>query len=40
MRRPEDKNNANFNTCWPNLFNAVVEHLELKEIEMFGRQFT
>jgi hypothetical protein len=40
MRRPVDKNNANFNTCWPNLFNAVVEHLELKEIEMFGRQFT
>lgn len=40
MRRPEDKNNNNFNYRWPNLFNAVIESLELREIEMTGRQYT
>ena len=40
MRRPEDKNKDNFNPRWPNLFNAVIESLEIKEIELKGRQFT
>jgi exonuclease III/ubiquitin len=40
MRRPEDKNNSNFNYRWPNLFNAVIESLELREIEMTSRQYT
>jgi hypothetical protein len=40
MRGPEDKSNDNFDPRWPNLFNDVIEHLELKEIEMLGRQFT
>jgi exonuclease III len=39
-RRPEDKNNNNFNYQWANLFNAVIEILELREIEMTGQQYT
>ena len=40
MRRPEDKNKNNFNFRWPNLFNAVIESLEMKEIDLKGRHFT
>ena len=40
MRRPEDKNNDNFNPRWPNLFNVVIESLDLREIEMLGRHYT
>jgi hypothetical protein len=30
----------NFDTKWPNLFNAVIESLDLKEINLSGRQIT
>jgi hypothetical protein len=40
MRRPEDKNNANFNPRWPCIFNAIIDHLDLREIALSGRQFT
>ena len=40
MRHPEDKSIYNFDTKWPNLFNAVIETLDLKEIVMSGRQYT
>lgn len=40
MRRPEDKSTDNFDFKWPNLFNQVIEVLDLKEIEMLGRQYT
>jgi hypothetical protein len=40
MRRAEDKSNENFNFRWPNLFNVIIENLELREIEMVGHQFT
>ena len=40
MRRPEDKSSGVFDFKWPNLFNAVMESLDLKEIVMSGRQFT
>jgi hypothetical protein len=33
MRRPEDKNKDTFNPRLPNLFNVVIESLELKEID-------
>jgi hypothetical protein len=39
MRHPDDKNTDNFNIRWPNLFNAVIETLQLKEIVMSGRQY-
>ena len=40
MRCPEDKSTDNFDFKWPNIFNQVIEVLDLKEIEMSGRQFT
>jgi hypothetical protein len=30
MRHPDDKNTDNFDTRWPNLFNVVIETLQLK----------
>ena len=40
MRSAEDKSNDNFSLRWPNLFNSVIANLDLREIEMVGRQFT
>jgi hypothetical protein len=40
IRRKEEKNNDNFNTRWPFLFNAIIESLDLREIALSGRQFT
>jgi hypothetical protein len=40
LRRPEEKNNANFNPRWPCIFNAIIDHLDLREIALSGRQFT
>jgi hypothetical protein len=40
MRRKEEKNNDNFNTRWPFIFNAIIESLDLREIALSGRQYT
>ena len=40
MRRPEDKSSEVFDFKWTNLFNTVIESLDLKEIVMSGCQFT
>lgn len=40
LRCPKDKNKDNFQSRWPFMFNAVIDSLNLKEIEMSGRQFT
>jgi hypothetical protein len=40
MRRPEDKSSKVFDPKWPNLSNAVIESLDLREIVMTGRQYT
>jgi len=40
LRRPDEKNNVNFNDRWPFMFNAVIDSLNLREIEMTGRKFT
>jgi hypothetical protein len=40
MRGPDDKSKGDFDPMWPNLFNAVIESLDLREITMAGRQFT
>jgi len=40
MRKPEDKSSGVFDPKWPNLFNAVIESLELKEIVMAGCHYT
>jgi hypothetical protein len=40
MHRQEHKNNENFNTRWPFVFNAIIENLKLWEIELSGMKFT
>jgi endonuclease/exonuclease/phosphatase family metal-dependent hydrolase len=40
IRRKEEKNNDNFNSRWPFMFNAIIESLDLREIALSGRQYT
>jgi endonuclease/exonuclease/phosphatase family metal-dependent hydrolase len=40
MRAPEDKSSGEFDPKWPNLFNVVIESLDLKEFVMSGHQYT
>jgi hypothetical protein len=40
MRKPEEKNNSTFHPRWPSIFNAIIDHLDLREIVLSGRQFT
>jgi hypothetical protein len=40
MRRPEEKNNNNFDPRWSGTFNAIIDTLDLPEIETTGRQYT
>ena len=40
IRSPDEKNNENYNDRWPFLFNAVIDTLSLRELEMAGRKFT
>jgi hypothetical protein len=37
---PYEKNNLNYDARWPFLFNAIIDGLNLREREMFGRKFT
>ena len=40
IRRQYGKNNNNFNRRWSFMFNMIIESLDLREIELSGRQFT
>ena len=40
IRGPEEKNNNNYNNKWPFLFNAIIDSLNLREIQMSGRKYT
>ena len=40
MRGFEDKSPGDFDPKWPNLFNVVIESLDLKEIVMSDRKYT
>jgi exonuclease III len=40
IRRPDEKSNGNYNDRWPFLFNAVIDTLNLRELELSGRSFT
>ena len=40
IRKPNEKNNSNFNPRWPFIFNDIIQGIGLKEIELSGRQFT
>jgi hypothetical protein len=40
LRHPSEKNNAKYNARWPLLFNAVIDGLDLRELEMAGWKYT
>ena len=40
LRSLDEKNKDNFETRWPFLFNAVIDGLNLRELELYGRNFT
>jgi hypothetical protein len=40
IRSPDEKNNENYNDRWPFLFNAVIDTLNLRELELTGTKFT
>jgi exonuclease III len=40
IRRPDEKNNDNYNDRWPFMFNAVIDSLNLRELELSSRKFT
>ena len=34
IRRPDEKNNDNYSDRWPFMFNAVIDTLNLREIDL------
>jgi hypothetical protein len=40
IRNSNEKNNDRFQERWPFLFNAVIDSLDLREIDLSGRKFT
>ena len=40
LRTPYDKNNDNYDSHWPFLFNTIIDGLNLRELEMSGRKYT
>jgi endonuclease/exonuclease/phosphatase family metal-dependent hydrolase len=40
IRNPSEKSNDRYDDRWPFLFNAIIDGLNLREIEMSGRKFT
>jgi hypothetical protein len=40
LRSPMEKNKDTFNERWPFLFNAIIDGLNLRELEIYGRKFT
>jgi hypothetical protein len=40
IRNPGEKNNDKYDDKWPFLFNAIIDGLNLREIEMSGRKYT
>ena len=39
LRTPHDKNNDNYDNYWPFLFNAIIDGLNLRELEMSGQKY-
>jgi hypothetical protein len=40
LRHPSEKNNDNYQTRWPFLFNAIIDGLNFMELQMSGRKYT
>jgi exonuclease III len=40
IRSPDEKNNDNYNDRWHFLFNAIIDALNLREIDLSGKKYT
>jgi hypothetical protein len=40
LRSPKEENNNRYDDRWPFLFNDVINNLNLRELELSGRQYT
>lgn len=40
IRRPTEKKNDRYNGRWPFLFNACIDSLDLRELDLSGCRFT
>ena len=40
IRGPNEKNNDRYDDRWPSLFNAVINSVDLRELELSGCKFT
>ena len=40
IRNPSEKNNDRYKDRWSFLFNACIDNLDLRELELSGRRFT
>ena len=40
LKSPNEKNNDKYDHRWPFLFNAIIDGLNLRELEMSGRKYT
>jgi hypothetical protein len=40
IRSPREKNNLRYEDRWLFLFNVVISNLDLREVELSGRQYT
>lgn len=40
LRSPNDKTNENYDHRWPFLFNAIIDGLNLRELELSGKCYT
>jgi exonuclease III len=40
IRSPSEKNNDRYDNRWPFLFNAVINSLDLRELQLSGHQYT
>ena len=40
IRNLSEKNNSRYNNKWPLLFNAIIEALNSRELEMPGRKYS
>jgi len=40
IRSPEEKSTDNYNDRWPFLFNAIIDTLNLRELDLSGRKYT
>jgi hypothetical protein len=40
VRSPQEKNNERYDKWWPFLFNAIIDSLDLRELDLSNKKFT